>query len=465
VNSQTLIRGGRVVSADSVARADVLIEGEQISAVGDIGASDSARVIDATGKLVVPGAVDVHTHLDMEVGVTRSSDDFTSGTRAAAAGGTTTIVDFATAYRGEAPAEGLANWHAKAAGKSVVDYGFHMSITELKSSASELVAEMGEAGITSFKMYMTYPERLMVSDDVILAMLRAAGDAGALVCLHCEDDATIARLRSKALSQGHTEPRWHAWSRPPGAEASAVVRAMRMAEEAAAPCYVVHLSSAQALAQVRVARERGQPFFAETCPQYLYLSAERYEDVPRTAARYVCAPPLRDPWHREELWEGLSAGHLQVVATDHCPFDSASKDAGLAGTGWSDFTQIPGGLAGIETRLALIYQRVVDGDLSLEQWIDRCCTAPAKLFGLHPRKGAIAPGADADVVIFDAAVERQLVPERLHSRVDYSVYEDVVVRGWPTLVMVRGRVVARDGEPVGEPGWGRYLRRGPSGRL
>jgi dihydropyrimidinase len=463
VDAQTLISGGRVVSAYSVVHADVLIEGERIAAVGTVSASDSARVIDAEGKLVLPGGVDVHTHLDMEVGVTRSSDDFFTGTRAAAAGGTTTVVDFATAYRGESLAHGLANWHAKAEGKAIVDYGFHMSITELNGSASDAVAEMGEAGISSFKLYMTYPDRLMVSDEVILQVLRAAGDAGALVCLHCEDDAAVARLRSEALGLGHTGPRWHAWSRPPGAESEAVGRAVRMAEEAAASCYVVHLSSAQALAQVRAARERGLPFFAETCPQYLYLSAERYEEVPRVAARYVCAPPLRDPWHQEELWAGLAAGHLQVVATDHCPFDSASKDAGLGGGGWRDFTQIPGGMAGVETRLALIYQKVVDGELSLERWVDRCCTAPAKLFGLHPRKGVIAPGADADVVIFDPGMERPLVPERLHSRVDYSVYEDVVVRGWPALVMVRGRVVAKDGEPVGAPGWGRYLHRGPSG--
>jgi dihydropyrimidinase len=465
VEPRTLIRGGRVVSAAAVRPADVLIEGERIAAVGHLGHGQDSQVIDASGMLVVPGAVDVHTHLDMDVGATRSADDFTSGTSAAAAGGTTTIVDFATAYRGQSLAEGLAAWHAKAEGNAVIDYGFHMSITELHGSAEDAVAEMVEAGITSFKLYMTYPERLMVSDEVIQRMLKAAGRSGALVCLHCEDDATVAKLRAEALAEGHTEPRWHAWSRPAGAEASAVRRAVRMAEDADAPCYVVHLSGAPALGEVRRARERGQPFFAETCPQYLYLSSERYEGVPSAAARYVCAPPLRDPWHQEELWEGLGAGHLQVVATDHCPFDSAAKEEGLSGGGWADFTQIPGGLPGIETRLALIYQKVVDGALSLEQWVDRCCTSPAKLFGLHPRKGELAPGADADVVVFDPRLERPLVSERLHSRIDYSVYEDVVVKGWPALVLARGRVVARGGEPVDAPGWGRYLHRGPSGAL
>jgi dihydropyrimidinase len=444
----------------------VLIAHERIERVDEhLDAPAGTEVIDASGCLVVPGAVDVHTHLDMEIGVTRSSDDFFTGTRAAACGGTTTVVDFATAYRGQSPAEGLEAWRTKAEGKSVIDYGFHMSLTELPRPASDVVAEMVEAGITSFKLYMTYPERLMVSDQVISEVLRAAGESGALVCLHCEDDATVARLRAGALKAGHTGPEWHARSRPPSAEAAAVERAVRMADEAGAPCYVVHLSSAPALQEVRRARERGLPFYAETCPQYLYLSAERYEEVPESAARYVCAPPLRDKWHHEELWEGLARGHLQVVATDHCPFNSADKMAGLSGGGWRDFTQIPGGIPGIETRFALIYQQVIEGRLSASQWIDRCCTTPAKLFGMYPRKGELIPGADADVVVFDPVLERPLLPERLHMNVDYSPYEKIVVRGWPKLVMSRGRVVSRDGNPTGEAGWGRYVARGPSGTI
>jgi dihydropyrimidinase len=445
-----------------VRRADVLIEDELVAAVG-LGLGPADATIDAAGCAVLPGAVDVHTHLDMEVGATRSSDDFFTGTRAAACGGTTTVVDFATAYRGETVAQGLAAWQAKAAGRAVVDYAFHMSITELAAPADDIVAEMVEAGVTSFKLYMTYPERLMVSDDVIREVLRAAGTWGALVCLHCEDDDTIARLRAAALQAGNVEPRWHEWSRPPFAEGTAVARAARMAEEAEAPCYVVHLSSADGLAEVRRARERGVPFYAETCPQYLYLSAEHYEDEPEEAARYVCAPPLRDPWHQEELWEGLVRGSLQVVATDHCPFLDADRRAGLAGRGWRDFTQIPGGLPGVETRLALVYQQVLEGRLTVPEWVDRCCTTPAKLFGLHPRKGEIAPGADADVVVFDPRAERPLVAERLHMRVDHSPYEGFVVRGWPSVVLSRGRVVARAGEPTGESGWGRYVARGPSG--
>jgi len=460
-----VIRGGEVVGPRGVRRAEVLITGETIAEVGEVEVPPDAETIDASGKLVIPGAVDVHTHLDMEVGVTRSADDFTTGTRAAACGGTTTVIDFATAYRGESPAKGLANWHEKAQGKAVVDYGFHMSITELTVPPEDVVAEMAEAGVSSFKLYMTYPERLMVPDEVIAQMLVAAGRAGSLVCLHCEDDAAIARLRAEALAGGHTEPRWHARSRPPSAEADAVARAVRLAEEAEAPCYVVHLSSAPALERVRTARERGLPVFAETCPQYLYLSAERYEGETEAAANYVCAPPLRDPWHQEELWEGLRRGHLQVVATDHCPFNTYTRRAGLQGGGWRDFTQIPGGLPGIETRLSLVYQRVLDGDLSIMEWIDRCCTTPARLFGLHPRKGELAPGADADVVVFDPGFERPLVADTLHMNVDYSPYEELVVRGWPVLVMVRGTVVAANGQPRGAPGWGRYLARGPSGHL
>jgi dihydropyrimidinase len=460
-----LIRGGEVVSADKVRRADVLLRDERIERVGVLGDVPADSTIDATGKLVIPGAVDVHTHLDMEVGVTRSSDDFTSGTVAAACGGTTTVIDFATAYRGESLAEGLASWHAKALNRAIIDYAFHMTITELARPADDLVAEMVEAGITSFKLYMTYPERLMVSDEIIAQVMTAAEKHGALVCLHCEDDATVAARRAQVLGAGHTQPRWHALSRPPQAEADAVARAIRLAENSGAACYVVHLSSAPALEHVRLARERGLDFYAETCPQYLYLSAERYEDAPAEAARYVCAPPLRDPHHAEELWEGLRRGHLQVVATDHCPFTSADKGAGLGGGGWSDFTQIPGGVPGIETRLALIYQKVVEGNLGLVEWVDRCCTTPAKLFGLHPRKGELVAGADADVVIFDPSAERPLVAERLHMNVDYSPYEDITVRGWPSLVLSRGRVVARDGEPAGQPGWGRFVARGPSGQL
>jgi len=467
VSGSVVIRNGTVVRSTGIEAADVFIDGERISFIGPPGSEPGFRgeVVDASGKLVIPGAVDVHTHLDMEVGATRSADDFTSGTRAAACGGTTTVLDFATAYRGESVAQGLATWHAKAEGRAVIDYGFHMSLTELTAPAEDVVDEMSEAGVTSFKLYMTYPERLMVSDDVIASVLKAAGKRGCLVCLHCEDDATVARLRAEALSAGRTEPRWHAWSRPPRAEADAVARAVRMAAEAQSACYVVHLSSADALAEVRGAQDAGLPFFAETCPQYLYLSAERYEGVASEAARFVCAPPLRDQRHSEELWDGLARGHLQVVATDHCPFTQADKDRGFSGEGWADFTGIPGGLPGIETRLALIYQQVVEGRLTPEAWVDRCCTAPAKLFGLHPRKGELTAGSDADVVIFDPAQERPLVAERLHMNVDYSPYEDVVVRGWPELVLCRGRVVARSGEPVGEPGWGRYLSRGPSGSL
>ena len=462
---RTLIRGGTVVAHTGSATADVLVDGERIAGIGDFDPEDADAIVDASGRLVIPGAIDVHTHLDMAVGAVRSSDDFASGTAAAACGGTTTILDFATAYRGQSPTDALAAWHAKAYGQAMVDYGFHMSLTELAAPADAIVAEMVEAGITSFKLYMTYPDRLMVPDSTIAEVLRATGDRGALVCLHCEDDDTVARLRAEALGAGRTGPRYHASSRPPSAEADAVLRAARMAADAEAPCYVVHLSSADALQRVREARSQGQPFYAETCPQYLYLSSDRYEEVPERAARYVCAPPLRDLHHQEELREGLVAGHLQVVATDHCPFTDEDKRGGLDGGGWNDFTQIPGGVPGIETRLALIYQQVVDGQMSITQWVDLCCSAPAKLFGLYPAKGRLAVGADADIVVFDPHAERPLVPERLHMNVDYSPYEELVVRGWPALVMVRGRVVARDGEPVGEAGWGRYVVRGPSGLI
>lgn len=457
--SSLVVAGGEIVAGGRVRRGDVLIEGERIAGVGEVGAPPGARIVDASGCYVIPGAVDVHTHLDMEVGAVTSSDDFATGTRAAACGGTTTIVDFATAYRGEAIADGLRQWHGKASGRAVVDYAFHMTFTELTRPADDVLAEIVDAGITSVKLYMTYPDRLMVSDQVIARVMEAAARHGVLVALHCEDDARVAARRAEALAAGRVAPKWHAWSRPPEVEAAAVRRAVRMAEDAGAALYVVHLSSAPALAEVRTARERGLPVFAETCPQYLYLDASLYDGPDPAAARFVCAPPLRDSWHREELWEGLAQGHLQVVSTDHCPFEARARDAGVSGSGWRDFTDIPGGLPGIETRLALVYQRVVSGDLTLAQWVERCCETPARLFGLAPQKGTLAPGSDADIVVFDPRLTRQLVPERLHMRCDYSAYEHLTVTGWPRLVFSRGEMVAENGEPAGAPGRGRFVRR------
>ena len=461
--SSLVIAGGDIVAGGAVRRGDVLVADDKIAAVGEVPRGAATTVIDASGCYVVPGGVDVHTHLDLEVGAVSSADDFTSGTRAAACGGTTTVIDFATAYGSESISSGLAKWHAKADGRAVVDYAFHMTFTELTRPADDVLAEIVEAGITSVKLYMTYPERLMVSDHVIREVMRAAERHRVLVALHCEDDSQVAARRAEALAAGRVAPKWHAWSRPPEAEAAAVRRAVAMAEDTGAALYVVHLSSAPALAEIRAARERGLPVFAETCPQYLYLDAAMLDRPDESAARFVCAPPLRDRWHQEELWEGLAQGHLQVVSTDHCPFDGRSKDAGTSGRGWRDFTEIPGGLPGIETRLALVYQRVLAGDLTLEQWVDRCCEMPARLFGLSPAKGTLAPGADADVVVFDPRLTRQLVPERLHTRCDYSAYEHLTVTGWPRVVLARGRVVAENGEPVGEAGAGRFLRRA-SGR-
>ncbi|CAN5777190.1 dihydropyrimidinase [soil metagenome] len=472
MGASVAIRGGEVVSATGRRPADVFISGERIVSLSERSAGDPAPgalpadlEIDASGCYVIPGAVDVHTHLDMEAGAVRSADDFATGTIAAACGGTTTVVDFATAHRGESAAAGLAKWHDKARGKAVVDYAFHLTVCELSESAEDLVAGAVETGVTSFKLYMTYPERLMVGDDVIRRIMRAAAGQGVLVALHCEDDGLISGRRKAALEAGNTGPRWHAWTRPPEAEARAVGRAVRMAELTGCPMYVVHLSSADALAEVRAARERGLPVWAETCPQYLYLTNELYGRPSEHAASFLCAPPLRSGWHREELWEGLAEGHLQVVSTDHCPFDAPSRRAGLSGGGWRDFTEIPGGLPGLETRLSLVYQRVVTGELSVERWVALCCTTPARLFGLAPAKGELVEGADADVVVFDPRLERPLARERLHMRGDSSPYEDLTVTGWPAWVLARGRVVARGGEPVREPGHGRFVARGPSGAV
>jgi dihydropyrimidinase len=454
-----LVRDGDVFAGGNLVRADVLLRGGEIVEIGNVGEVPEARVVDAAGKLVIPGAVDIHTHLDMEVGTTRSADDFYGGTRAAACGGTTTIVDFATAYRGESAAQGLETWHAKARGRAVVDYGFHMSVTEMSASSDELVAEMAAAGVTSFKLYMTYADRLMVPDEMIADVMAACGRAGGILCLHCEDDATVTGLRADALAAGYTAPIWHARTRPPASEALAVERAIRMSEATGAPVYIVHLSSAEALEHVRAARARGLPVFAETCPHYLFLSDELLDGDPEVAVDYVCSPPLRAPANAKALWRGLVEGDLQVVSTDHCPFTRADRRAGLGGGGWRDFTEIPGGLPGIETRLSLMYQKVLDGTLDVARWVDICCTAPARIFGLHPRKGELAVGGDADLVVFDPGATKHLSAENLHMRTDHSPYSGTTVTGWPDTVISGGRVLVEGGEPLPMSAGGRFLHR------
>ncbi len=416
------------------------------------------EVVDASGLLVVPGGVDAHTHMQLPVGSVRSSDDFASGTAAAAVGGTTTVVDYVTAYRGQEPLAALATWQ-RWAEPAAVDVGLHMTLTEAVPEA--VVAACVEKGVTSFKLYMAYPDALQVDDGVILQMMQATGRHGGLVTIHAENGSAIEVLRRQALAEGRTGVVEHSRTRPAVLEGEAVGRAGALAEVAGVAVYVVHVSSAPALAAVRLARARGVDMMAETCPQYLHLSVDSLAGA--DGADYVCTPPLRDAWHQEELWEGLARGTIHTVATDHCPFTTADRRAGTGGRagGWSDFTEIPGGLPGVETRMALVWDGVRRGRISVADWVRLCSEAPARTFGLWPEKGSLAAGADADVVLWDPDACQRLDAAALHMRTDHSPYAGRALAGWPRLVLSRGRPVARDGAFVGEAGWGRYVARHP----
>ena len=454
---RTLLRHGTIVNADGQRRADVLVDGERIAAIG-VGLLDPAdREIDASGRLLLPGGVDVHTHLDMPFGDIRTADDFASGTIAAACGGTTTIVDYATQARRGSLREALDRWMARAAGRAVIDFGFHVCIAELRPDVEAEMAALVDEGVTSFKLFMAYPGRLMLSDDEILRVLRRSAEVGGLVCLHAEDGLAIELLVRQALAAGQTAPVYHARTRPPAVEAEAVQRGIALAEMAGAALYIVHLSSAPGLERVEAARRRGLSVLAETCPQYLLLTEAAYDAEPAEAAKFVMSPPLRAPAHRGTLWAGLERGDIQVVATDHCPFTTTDKARDLG-----DFTRIPNGAPGIEHRMALLYDAgVAGGRISLERFVDVTAAAPARIFGLSPRKGVIAEGADADIVVFDPAGTTTISAATHHMRVDYNPYDGRTLRGAVDLVLARGEVVVSCGRYVGTPGRGEFLKREP----
>ncbi|HEX8557784.1 MAG TPA: dihydropyrimidinase [Pyrinomonadaceae bacterium] len=453
---RTLIRGGRVVTAVDDYRADILIEGETVSTIGARLDVEADVVVDAAGKLVIPGGIDPHTHMELPFGGTQASDDFRTGTVAAAHGGTTTIIDFAVQYKGQALREGLDAWHAKAEGKAAIDYGFHLIVTDLEDErVPELYKAMDE-GVTSFKLFMAYPGVFLADDATIFRAMSAAGGRGGLVCMHAENGVVINELIKRALAEGRTAPKHHALTRPTIAEAEGVHRAIRLAEMAEAPVYIVHLSCADALEQVREARDRGLPAFAETCPQYLFLSLDDYGEG-FEGAKYVMTPPLREKWNQDELWKGLRTDDLQVISTDHCPFCMKEQKE----LGRDDFSKIPNGAPGVEHRMSLIYDGgVTQNRVSLNRFVELTSTAAAKMFGLFPRKGTIAVGSDADIVVFDPEREQTISAATHHMNVDYSAYEGRRVRGAVETVLSRGRVVVEGGEFKGRAGAGQFLRRG-----
>jgi dihydropyrimidinase len=451
-----LIKHGTIVTATDQYTGDVFIEGERISVIGTSLTMAADRTIDATGKYLFPGGIDVHTHLDMPFGGTTSADDFESGTIAAAHGGTTTIVDFAIQYKGQTLHHAWETWMKKADGKAAIDYGFHMIITELSDQVEQEMDALVGQGVTSFKLFMAYPGVFMLDDATIFRALLRTGKNGGTICMHAENGGVIDVLVKRALAEGKTAPKYHALTRPARAEGEATHRAIALAEMADVPVYIVHLSAAEALEMVTEARDRGLPTHAETCPQYLFLSYDNYEEPEFDGAKYVMSPPLRDRATQARLWRGLASNDLQVISTDHCPFCMKEQKT----LGESDFSKIPNGAPGIETRMSLVYDGGVrTGRISLNRFVELTSTSPAKIFGLFPRKGTIAPGSDADIVVFDPQKTTRLSVKTLHMNVDYNPYEGREVTGVTDTVISRGRVVIDAGTFTGRAGAGSFLRR------
>ncbi|MCI9121710.1 MAG: dihydropyrimidinase [Oscillibacter sp.] len=453
---RTLFKGGTVVSGKGVRRADLLVEGEKVSALARTLKEPADRVVDVTGCILFPGFIDAHTHFDLEVAGTVTADDFASGSRAALRGGTTTVLDFACPNKGESLASGLNRWRKKASDRTFCDYGFHMTIDDWNENIRRELPEMFAQGISSFKMYMTYPAMLLEDRDLYWALkeLKALGG----VCgVHCENAGVIDGMIAEKKAAGALSPASHPQTRPPYLEAEAVGRLLRIAQAAEAPVIIVHLTNRDALEEVRLARKRGQTVYVETCPQYLTLDESLYyQDIFSEAARYICAPPLRDRKEQDALWKGLRRGDIQTISTDHCSFTLEQKAMGL-----EDFTKIPGGLPGVETRGELIWScGVARRKLSVAQMCRLLCENPAKLYGLFPRKGTLQPGSDADIVVYDPSGGHIIQAEDCISAAGYSPYEGFATDGGIQQVWLRGRLAVESGNVLVSSPEGKYMARG-----
>ena len=458
---RTLIKGGTIVNADATTTADVLVDGERIALIGGALEVTADRTIDATGRWVIPGAIDVHTHMELPFGGTFAKDTFESGTRAAAFGGTTTIIDFAVQSKGSSLRAGLDAWRAKAEGKACIDYGFHMIMSDVTDASLAEMDQLVDEGVTDFKLFTAYPGVFFSDDGAIFRAMQQTARNGGLILMHAENGLAIDVVAAQNVEAGNTDPYYHGTSRSPVMEGEATNRVIRLAQVAGVPVYIVHLSAIEALAEVRRARDEGLPAYAETCPQYLFLTLDDMGNG-FEGAKFVCSPPLRPADHAPELWKGLAKDDLQVVSTDHCPFDfHGQKDLGKG-----DFRKVPNGLPGVEDRVNLLHSGgVADGHLTPNRWVDVTSAAPARMFGLAGRKGVVAAGADADIVIYDPAAKHTISATTHHMDVDYSCYEGREVTGRAEIVLSRGKVIVDGDEWLGTAGDGRFLKRTPTGDL
>lgn len=468
----TLITGGTVVSATGRTQADVLIDGEKIVALlspgtAPLGTISADTVIDATGKYVIPGGIDAHTHFELPFGGTEASDTFETGTRAAAWGGTTTVIDFAVQTTGTRVQDGLARWHEKAAGNCAIDYGFHQIMGGVDEESLKAMEGFVDEGITSYKMFMAYPGVFYSDDGQIVRAMQKAASLGLLTMMHAENGPAIDVLAAQLVEQGKTDPYYHGIARAWQMEEEATHRAIMLANLTGAPLYVVHVSAKQAVEQITTARDRGQNVFGETCPQYLYLSLEEHLGATSKewgdfeGAKWVCSTPLRsrEEGHQHHMWQSLRTNDIQMVSTDHCPFCMKNqKDMGIG-----DFSKIPNGIGSVEHRMDLIYQGVVDGNISLERWVEVTSTTPARMFGMYGKKGVIQPGADGDIVVYDPNGHTSIgVGKTHHMNMDYSAWEGFEIDGHVDTVLSRGKVIVDNNEYLGKAGDGKFFKRGLS---
>lgn len=454
-NFDTIIKNGTIVTASDTYKGDIGIKDGKVVQIGLDLEDSGKKIIDVGDKYIFPGGIDPHTHMDMPFGGTFSSDDFLTGTKAAACGGTTTIVDFAVQPKGKTLKETTKIWREKADNKACIDYGIHIAITDMNDEILEEMEEVIKEGYSSFKLFMTY-EGMRVEDDTLMRALMKARDKGGVICVHAENHYVIDYFIKKLLKEGKTEPKYHAISRPELCEGEAAGRAIKLAEICGAPLYIVHNSCEASVSEIERARKLGYPIMGETCPQYLLLSYENYEEEGFNGAKYVMSPPLRDKKNWEHIWKALSKDTLQVVATDHCPFFMEQKRMGI-----DSFNKIPNGAPGVELRMSLMYTYgVLEDRISLQRFVEVTSTNAAKIFGMYPQKGTIAVGSDADLIIFDPNKEIEIKEENLNENVDYTPYEGFKLKGYPVMTLLRGEVIAKNGKFVGQKGVGKFVKRG-----